>query len=221
MKQRFLLFLFSFIALAVSAQTDTEHVRLTNLPHVYINTFTGQSITSKTTYVYAKMWYVDEDDAVAFYDSLEIRGRGNSTWSMEKKPYRLKFHEKEKLLGKGYAKTKKWTLLANHGDKTLLRNALTSLMGKHAGLKFNPAAKFVDFTLNGRYVGNYQISDHVDVRPHRVNVTEQDYPLTETSDITGGYLLEADGFKDFQNGRTGFYSPRRDVPFRIHYPDEE
>jgi spore coat protein CotH len=218
------------MAIPAVAQTDTEHVRLTNLPHIYINTFNGRPVTSKTTMVYSKMWYVDEQDVVTFYDSLQIRIRGNSTADLAKKPYKLKFNTKEKFLGKGYAKTKKWTLLANHGDKTLLRNALTSLMGEFAGLKFNPAAKFVDLTLNGKYVGNYQISDQVDVRPHRVNVAEQDYPLTATSDITGGYLLEADGFQDFlsewnvwgsDRSPTGFYTYNKDVPIRIHYPDED
>ena len=199
---------------------DGDYVRLTNLPHVYIDTFTGYKITSKTDYVFARMWYVDERDSVAFYDSLEIRGRGNSTWNMQKKPYKLKFHEKVKLLGKGRPNTKKWTLLANHGDKTLIRNALTSKVGEFLGLKFNPAAKFVDLTLNGDYVGNYQISDNIDVRPHRVDVEEQDVPLTEESNLTGGYLLEADGFADFQNGQTGFYTPRN-APIRIHYPDED
>lgn len=71
-----------------------------------------------------------------------------------------------------------------------MRNAITSFMGEFAGLKFNPAAKFVDLVLNGTYMGNYQISDQVDVRPHRVNIKEQDLPLTDTSDITGGYFLE-------------------------------
>lgn len=209
-----------FWALVASAQDD-RHVRLTNLPHVYINTFTGNSITSKTVMEYARMWYVDEEDKVTFYDSLLIRVRGNSTAGLAKKPYKLKFNEKVKLLGKGRANTKKWTLMANHADKTLLRNALTSLMGERAGLKFNPAAKFVDLTVNDQYVGNYHISDQVDVRPHRVNVVEQDYPLTETSNITGGYLLEADGFRDFVNGTSGFYTSRNRVPVRIHYPDED
>lgn len=210
-----------------------EVTRLTNLPHVYINTFTGRSITSKDNYVYACMWYVDEEDNVTFYDSLQIRGRGNSTWGLAKKPYKLKFHEKEKLLGKGYAKTKKWTLLANHGDKTLIRNAVSSLMGERLGLQFNPAFKFVDFTLNDQYVGNYQISDQVDVRPHRVNITEQDAPLTEESDITGGYLFESDGSGDYHTSAywdndeqrylepDGFKTMMQNVPIRIHYPEAE
>ena len=221
MKVSFLILTLLALATGTKAQGQQQHVRLTNLPHVYINTFTGRGITSKTEMVYARMWYVDEADSVAFYDSLEIRVRGNSTASLAKKPYKLKFHEKVKLLGKGRPNTKKWTLLANHADKTLLRNALTSLMGERAGLKFNPAAKFVDLTVNDQYVGNYQFSDQVDVRPHRVNVVEQDYPLQENSNITGGYLLEADGFKDFVSGTSGFYTSRNRVPVRVHYPDED
>ena len=215
--------------LTLNAKTQAAgRERLTNLPHVYIDTFSGNAPWSKINYVYARMWYVDEKDSVAFYDSLQIRVRGNSTANLMKKPYKLKFNEKVKLLGKGRPNTKKWTLLANHADKTLLRNALTSLMGEQAGLKFNPAAKFVDLTLNGQYVGNYQFSDQVDVRPHRVNVVEQDLPLTEKSNITGGYLMEADGFFDFStvpqgpnNSPTGFYTRKRRAPIRIHYPDEE
>lgn len=216
------------LAIGLQAQTDAEHVRLTNLPHIYINTFTGRPVTSKTTTVLARMWYVDEQDNVAFYDSLEIRVRGNSTATLPKRPYRLKFQNKVKLLGKGFANAKKWTLLANHGDKTLLRNALTSQMGRFAGLPFNPAAKFVDLTLNNQYQGNYQLSDQVEVRPHRVDIAEQDYPLEDDSNITGGYLLEADGFADFttqpqgpQQSSTGFYTPMRHVPVRIHCPDDD
>ena len=213
--------LVALLCMFVTHAVAQEHVRLTNLPHVYIETFSGRSITSKDNYVLARMWMVSERDSVQFFDSLEIRGRGNATWGLAKKPYKLKFHEKEKLLGKGYANTKKWTLLANHGDKSLIRNAVTSALGQFVGLKFNPAAKFVDLTLNNKYVGTYQFSDHVDVRPHRVNVVEQDLPLTEESNITGGYLLEADGFADFQNGHSGFYTSVKSVPIRIHYPDED
>ena len=218
--RQFLLILSLVITVLGADAQDGVHERLTNLPHVYINTFSGDSILSRTTMVYARMWYVDEQDVVSYYDSLLIRVRGNSTSSLPKKPYKLKFNKKLKLLGKGRPNTKKWTLLANHADKTLLRNALTSLMGERAGLVFNPAAKFVDLTVNDSYVGNYQLSDQVDVRPHRVNVAEQDLPLTDDSNITGGYLLEADGYADFVPGITGFYTWRQ-FPIRIHYPDED
>ena len=210
-----------------SAELRAQFTRLTNLPAVYINTFDGGGIVSKTDYKYCRLRYVDETDVVTLYDSVSIRGRGNSTWSLSKKPYRIKFLNKEKFLGTGYAKAKKWTILANAGDKTLMRNALTSEMGRFCAalrgpsepksLPFCPAARFVDFTLNGVYQGTYQISDHVDVRPHRVNITEQAVPLGPDDDISGGYLLEIDGFMDGNCFRTSVYQ----APVRIHYPDDE
>ena len=190
--------------------------RVTNLPHIYIETDSMHPITSKENYINSTLWYVSETDNVVRYDSVEIRGRGNSTWSLAKKPYKIKFPVKQKFLGKGYARAKKWTLLANAGDKSLIRNAVTREMGEWLGLKNNPAAKFVDLTLNGTFVGNYQISDQVEVKAHRVNITEQNYPLKETSDITGGYLLEVDGFWD-----GNCFATNHGLPVRIHYPDDE
>lgn len=203
------------LTLCVSMMAQ-DYPRVSNLPHIYIETDQGKSITSKDEYIYSTLWYMDERDILSEFDSTEIRGRGNSTWSLPKKPYKIKFAVKQKLLGKGYAKAKKWTLLANCGDKTLIRNAITREMGEWLGLKNNPAAKFVDLTLNGKFQGNYQISDQVEVKAHRVNITEQDYPLTATSDITGGYLLEADGFWD-----GNCFATNNGVPVRIHYPDDE
>ena len=204
-----------------SGAPDAEHHRLTNLPHVYINTFTGLDVSSKETQVWARLWMVDEQDQVSFYDSITIRGRGNSTWGLQKKPYRIKFAKKTRFLGPNHANAKKWTLLANHADKTLMRNALASYIGDLCGQTFTPAAQFVDLTLNGNYLGCYQLSDQVDVRKGRVNISEQDYPLTDGSNISGGYLLEADGFLDFVDGVNGWRTSNKGVPIRIHYPDEE
>lgn len=216
MKVKSVLILF-LLTLSFGIHAQTTYTRKTNLPHVIIDTYNRKAITSKVNYIYATMHYVDENDVVTVYDSMQIRGRGNSTWNMPKKPYRIKFAEKEKFLGKGYANAKKWTLMANAGDKTLMRNAITSLMGDFLGLKNNPARKFVDVTLNGVYIGNYNISDQIEVRPHRVNITEQEYPVTPSSDITGGYLLEVDGFADGNCFTTSTYG----VPVRVHYPDDE
>lgn len=189
----------------------------TNLPSVFINTFDGRNITSKTNYVFARLVYMDEDSHVTQWDSIEIRGRGNSTWNMAKKPYRIKFLNKQRFLGEDRANAKSWTLLANAADKTMIRNAITSAMGEFVNLPFNPAYKFVDLTLNNVYMGTYQISDQIDIKKKRVNIVEQDYPLAPDDDISGGYLLEVDGFQD---GNT-FISNIYNVPIRIHSPDEK
>lgn len=197
--------------------------QLTNLPTIYITTADGTDITSKETYKTCKLVMVD-GDSVTVYDSLGIRGRGNSTWNnynlRRKPPYRIKFGEKQKFLGKGYAKAKSWTLLSNHSDKSLIRNALTRELGIFVGMPFNPAAKFVDLYLNNFYRGCYQISDQIEVRPHRVNITEQPKVVTDTTDISGGYLLEVEGAETYDN-TDNYFTTGKGLITIVHSPDKD
>lgn len=206
-----------FIA-AISASAADNYPQLSDLPTVYIETENNVEIPAKTEpYVNAILRIVDGDE-VTIYDALGIRGRGNSTWNLPKKPYRIKFDKKQKLLGDDYANAKSWTLLANHGDKTLMRNAVAACIGKFAGQPFTAAAKFVDLVVNGKYLGSYQISDQIEVRSKRVDIVEQEDEATAESNITGGYLLEVDGFA-YQE--TSYFTTTRGVAITIKSPDED
>jgi hypothetical protein len=194
-----------------------DYTQITNIPTLYIETENGVAITSKENYVKATMHYVDASGDKE-YTGLNIRGRGNSTWGLEKKPYRLKFDKKQRLLGSEYANAKSWTLLANHADKTLIRNAVASYIGSFAGQPFTAAAVFVDLVLNDEYLGNYQISDQIEVREKRVDITEQSEAITDDSDITGGYLLEVDGFGESEPAH---FTTDRGVIITIKSPDDD
>ncbi|MCR4836313.1 MAG: CotH kinase family protein [Bacteroidaceae bacterium] len=193
-----------------TTKNDTIIRRLSNLPHIYINTKNGVSITSKKTWVNATLLYIDENDVVTNYDALQIRGRGNSTWNRNpsKKPYRIRFAEAVEFLGPEYANARNWTLMANTYDKTLMRNGLTSELSEFCGMEFNVAHKYVDVTLNGEYIGTYHISDHPEVGEKRVEV-----PLGTTgTDVS--YFLECDGYAEHNY----FNTTTKKVPIRIHYP---
>lgn len=175
-----IIFLVLCIAVVSPALTQ-QYKQLTDVPTVYIETEKHQAITSKEDYIQCTFVMVD-GDSIARYDSTLIRGRGNSSWwCSDKKSYRVKFEKKQRLLGKEFANAKNWTLLANHGDKTMIRNALTYRLGRFIGLDFCPAAKFVDLYLNGHYCGTYQISDQVQVHKKRVNVDEDNGWLLEVA----------------------------------------
>lgn len=191
--------------------------QLTNLPTLFINTFDGTGISSKNSYKRANLWRVDED-GTEFYDSIEIRGRGNSTWGLAKKPYRIKLKEKKRFLGPDRAKARSWTLLANHTDKTLMRNAVASFIGTELGQVFTPAAEFVDLYLNDKYLGNYQISDQVDIKKGRINIVEQEEVPTAESDITGGYFLEIVGSS---TSEPVWFSTTKGTNVTIKSPDSE
>ncbi len=214
MKRLLSIFLLTCSLCIIQAQ---EYVQKTNLPTIYINTEGGQNITSKEEYINSTLYYVD-GNGIKQYDNVQIRGRGNSTWQMAKKPFRIKFASKEKFLGNDRANAKSWTLLANYADKTLIRNAVAACIGKFAGQPFTAAAQFVDLVLNGTYLGNYQVSDQMEVRKKRVDITEQDEVMTEGSNITGGYFLEVDGFA---TGEPVWYKTNRGVMVTIKSPDDE
>lgn len=195
------------IALLLGCQpVNAQYRQLTNLPTLYVETEGQQPIASKEHYVRCRLTVADEGH-LTVYDSVLIRGRGNSTWRMaEKKPYRIKFPKKERPLGKGFANARNWTLLANHGDKTLIRNALTYDLGRFIGLPFCPAARFVDLYVNGKYVGNYQLSDQVEAGKRRVPVKKQTGWLLETA---GKWNLERNHFTTTNGYTYNIMNPKR------------
>jgi len=117
------------------------------------------------------------------------------------------------------AKARNWSLMANYADKSLMRNAVASKISEIIGLEFSPAEKFVDVVLNGEYIGNYTVSDHKDVREFRVDVEEQDATITALPYLSGGYLIEIDGFA---GGRSRpWFRTNQGMPVSIRYPDNE
>ena len=73
---------------------------------------------------------------------MNIKGRGNSTWAMPKKGYRLKLDEEQPLLGEH--KDKAWVLLTNYTDKSMVRISTAFYMGKISNLDYTPSAHFVE-----------------------------------------------------------------------------
>lgn len=206
------------LTVAAGASAEEQYPQLSDLPTLYVETEGGVAIPSKKEpYVRATLRLVDGENTTV-YDALGIRGRGNSTWTLAKKPYRIKFDKKQRFLGDKHANAKSWTLLANHGDKTLMRNAVAAYIGDFAGQPFTAAAEFVDLVVNGTFLGNYQISDQMEIRSKRVDIVEQDEPATSESNITGGYFLEVDGFAYDEEV---YFNTNRGVAITIKSPDDD
>lgn len=191
--------------------------QLTNLPTFYINTVDNAPIVSKEEYVSGKLTIVSSDETENFADSTEIRGRGNSTWGMPKKPFRIKLYKKASLLNRP-AKEKSWVLLANYADKTLMRNAVAFKISELVELEFTPTARFVDVVLNGEFLGNYMMSDQIERATGRVDVEKQKTSDVSEPEITGGYLLELDGFAYTEP--VWFRTPKG-VAVTVKYPKDD
>lgn len=189
----------------------------TGLPIVAILTDGGAPIVSKEDWV-AGRFVIDpqESDYEAFDGLMEIKGRGNNTWQLDKKPYAVKLAEKSALAG--MKKHKRWVLLANAGDRTLMRNRVAYEIGRHTGLAWTPDTRFVEVILNGKYVGSYLLCEQIRLDENRVNIPEMSEDDVAGDAVTGGYLLEFDRYFDEVNK---FRSQYCNLPVNIKEPDAD
>ncbi|RCH53682.1 hypothetical protein DJ568_16740 [Mucilaginibacter hurinus] len=186
----------------------------TGIPILYLHT--DAPVVSKKDYVTGRL-VVDPNTQFNQEKTtipLEVRGRGNSTWDLPKKPYRLKFITKAPMLGMPEARN--WVLLANHADKTLLRTNIAFETGRKLGADFTPEGRHVELVLNGEYAGNYLLTNQVEVHENRVNIPELKPGNVSAEEITGGYLLELDQRMD----EDFWFSTKRVGPFAIKSPDD-
>lgn len=173
------------------------------LPVLHIETANRQEITSKDYYLQGT-YYLDpmgaaDIEAIGSKDSpltLEIKGRGNYTWTgFDKKPYRLKLTEKAALMG--LKKNKHFALLAHADDnKGFMRNTIGFYFSEQIGMAWTPKAKPVELVLNGDYKGLYFLTEHIRVDKDRVNIEEQEDNETDPEKITGGWLVEIDNYNE-------------------------
>ncbi len=199
---------------------EPEQIADVGLPKVYIVTPEGLGITSKTEWLEnCSIRIVDENGVEDLNVATSVRGRGNSTWTYPKKPYAIKLDSKSEVLG--MPKHKRWVLLANWIDRTLLRNDIAFEMARRI-MEWAPRGKFVELYLNGEHQGNYYLCEQIKVDKNRVNIDELDEKtdFADETQITGGYLLEYDKYGP-NDEINYFYSQVQNYPVTIKEPDEE
>lgn len=185
------------------------------LPVVEISTENGAAILSKEEYVKCNVSVSNSAFNFEFENlSGKIRGRGNSTWLMPKKPYKLKFDKKIDLFGHGEAKT--WTLIANYCDQSLARNYLAYELGRLLGSEYCTTTQFIDLYVNGTYQGVYLICEQNEAGTNRVEIDES------ITDVNTGYLLEIDRRAPEEGAVENVdYFVFKDKPYVIKSPDTE
>lgn len=201
-----------------SVGDDSRLYQLTQIPTVTIHTENAADIVDKNVYLKGKVSIISENGTNIYTGDLEIRGRGNASWTFPKKPYRMKLAKKAKLLD-APAKAKNWTLINNYGDKTLMRNLLAFDLSRRFEMKYTPYASPVDVILNGEYRGCYQLCDQIEVNENRIDIEEMENTDITEPNINGGYLIEIDAYADQEISM--FYSSNKHIPVTIKYPKDD
>ncbi len=164
-----------------------------DMPIIAIDTETGHDVKSKTEYIGAKFAIYAAGKFDMDPQEIQIRGRGNNTWSYEKKSYKMRFQKKVNLFNLGMAKDRVWVMLANVCDQSLQRNHVALELARSlSGIEFSPASISVEVFLNGEYRGVYLVAEEIRDSRARVWIDTRDY----MTDVDIGYLVELSGYSD-------------------------
>ena len=174
----------------ISIKAIFKHYPASGLPIVKIKTnqVVGPAM-DKDSYVEGSLEIIGDGNFEGLEETtMKIKGRGNSTWwictdasagaVVGKCPYQVKFGDKTSVLG--MPEDKKWVLLAEKSDKSMIRNKIARYMGELSDLEYTPNAEYIELFINEDYQGTYLIGQKVEESKNRVNIGDE------------GYLIEID-----------------------------
>ena len=160
------------------------------MPRLDIYTDDGGDVTSKDVYSHGTATLSNCHEKFAFENvGVNIRARGNSTFHAPKKPFRLKFDEKQEMLGlNGGRAYKSWVLMADYYDGSMLRTFGTFKFAKALmeNKYYSSDCTHVEVYLNGEYRGVYLLCEQTQINRGRVDIPEK---ADGDTSLEHGYLM--------------------------------
>ncbi|HHU73796.1 MAG TPA: hypothetical protein GXZ28_04125 [Clostridiales bacterium] len=177
-------------------------IYFSSLPVIYINSNKGgyydvdEEYRAATMVMQGNESYRNKEQLVSC--NIEIRLRGNSTKWRDKRPFNIKLENKEDLLGMGA--NKRWALLANDIDHTLMRNKILYDFSGAIGMDTYMESENVILIFNNQYYGVYQLSENVRIHPTRVDIFDWEEAAEDAAEaivseaIAKGLISEEERF---------------------------
>lgn len=204
-----------FSAPIAAVETAAESIQFSesaavDVPKLEIQTAknNGNYLQKTSGYAAAQITFTDADGTV-ISDSGQIKVRGNTTQWASKKPYTIKFDSKHFIpaLGSG----RKFVLLANCFDPTLLRNYTALEIARALDLRYASKHMFAELWLDGVYKGCYEMVTPVQAGKDRVNID------VESNQGMQDFLIEYEATRDEANT---VYFTAGGLRFVLHEPED-
>ncbi len=190
----------------VLAKSSTLQLQQGDMPRVYITT--GNQGRIDRNYRQCRMSFVpalgEEGESMTFL-GCEIRVRGNSTAAGPKFPYAFRLPYNESLFGMGAGK--RWNLMANHHDKTMMRSWIGFNLADRLGAPYTCQTRFVEVFLDGQFQGNYELVEAISIGKERVDLDEENNDL----------ILEIDANR---NDGSHYLVTSRGLRFKVDKPED-
>ena len=149
-------------------------------------------------------------EAIEYNGQVKVRGRGSAGWSA-KFPFNIKFSTKVDLFDMG--ESKKYCLLSNYNDSTMIRNAVMFELSALLGIENSCKYKIVDLYAKGVYYGSYMLTTASDtIGEDRVNIDEDNDFLLEIEKQHEGKDLEVN---------YDLLSPIFNIKFLVNSPEKQ
>lgn len=188
---------------------DDSEYPYAGIPRIVIETENHQAIKDRENEIPAKLQIWGERAPESEVMNLTIRGRGNTSWGMPKKSYKIEFIDKQQILG--MPENRDWALISNYADKTLIKNYLMYHLSAQIGAFYSPKCEFAELFLNGNYLGVYLLTETIKIGKNRVNI-----PQNKNS-----YIVEFDA--KLRKGETAVHSYKIETKgktYHIHEPKD-
>ena len=188
-------------------RTETVCLRQSSLPSLRL-TLNGTTLDQihqdkDVKYPGNDLVLTDGDDVLT--GTVEIKGRGNSTWrEYAKKPYQIKFSKKTSVLGMPAAK--KWILLANASDDSMIRTRLVYDAAEQMDFPFVTEYQYVDLWIDGQYLGVYLLGEKAEIGKGRLNLQD---PAGTMFELDNGFATDEDHY--FFEGRLNSYFALKEI----------
>ncbi len=202
MKKRFIVLLITtFILCGCTQQKNVAKLEKTEpLPpmaeiHIACEELPGEDyIDAKVT----ASWEEDDVEPDISDAQAEIKLRGNSSREAVKQAYTVKLEEEAAFLDMDPGR--KWALVSNPFDKSLIRPALGFAYASAIGIEGTPDIRLCQVWLNDRYMGVYTAAEPVESGDGRVEIDTEngDFLLERNLDRTEEdkiYVTSSQGFR--------------------------
>lgn len=166
-----------------------------DFPVINITTLDNESIRSKDKYVESMVDVFNCGEEYFLSAEAGVKVRGNSTADQgDEKPYRIKFKEKQGMLGlHGGSEYKSWVLMRTMWNLAPDYMGFGLARAIFEGKYYSSDCAYVNLYINGKSAGVYLLCEQNQAADGRVGVTE---PKGGELPDEIGYFLEMDNYPD-------------------------
>ena len=171
---------------------------------ISLNGINQEEINSNSKNIKYKdnQFILSNNNRILHKDIITIKGRGHNTWNWPKRPYQISFENDVNLLDLG--KSKKYVLLANYADPSLLRNHIAFYIADLLDMKYSMLGKSIGLYIDDEYQGIYYMTNKVDINKGSVDLKDDYGLLVELDNVnyisedymTSDYLKDNIVFKE-------------------------